>query len=168
MKRLLALLACSALPLASVHAADVYRWVDETGRVQLSDKVPEKYKNSATRIDTRQHELTPAQRAEAEARAAREKARAAEEAQRDAKARAAEAAEARAAASAAAATTAKAPGKPASEATDCTTLRKRYLESADCYGPFSNSNGTRKPGAFEACGEPVPFPARECSSQPLR
>jgi hypothetical protein len=168
MKRFFALIAYAALTLSPAHAADIYRWVDEKGQVQLSDSVPEKFKKSATRIDSRQHELTPAQRAEAEAGAAREKARAAEEAQRDAKARAAEAAEARAAASAAAATTAKAAGKPASEATDCTTLRKRYLESADCYGPFSNSNGTRKPGAYETCGEPVPFPARECSSQPLR
>ena len=76
------------------------------------------------------------------------------------------AAQPRAAADAASA--AKATAKPAAEVADCATLRKRYRESASCYAPFLNANGTRKPGAYEACGEPVPFPARECSSQPLR
>ncbi len=71
-------------------------------------------------------------------------------------------------AAAAAASAAKAPAQPTAEVADCATLRKRYRDSANCYAPFLNVNGTRKPGAYEACGEPVRYPARECSSQPLR
>lgn len=68
-----------------------------------------------------------------------------------------------------AASAAKGQIKPAAlEETQCEALRKRYRESADCYAPFLNANGTRKPGALEACGEPVSYPARECSSEPLR
>lgn len=166
MKRVLALFTCATLALAAAHAGDIYRWVDEKGRVQLSDTVPEKFKKSAIRVDSRQYELTPQQRAEAEARAAREKARAAEAAARDAKrAGAAQAEEAAAAASAA---KAPAAAKPAPPANDCATLRQRYRDNANCYAPFLNVNGTLKPGALEACGEPAPYPARECSSQPLR
>lgn len=66
------------------------------------------------------------------------------------------------------ASAARAPAQPASEVTECAVLRKRYRDSANCYAPFLNANGTRKPGALEACGEPVPYPARECSSEPLR
>lgn len=163
MKRFFSLLAASAIALPSLHAGDIYRWVDDNGRVQLSDTVPEKFKKSATRIDSRQYELTPQQRAEANARAEREKARTAQAA---AQARAAEAAAATRAASAASA--AKAAAKPAPPPTDCATLHARYVASANCFGPFRNTNGSMKPGAFETCGPAVPYPANECSSTPSR
>ena len=53
--------------------ADIYRWADENGNVHLADIVPQRYKASAQRIDSRQFELTPAQQREAEARLARER-----------------------------------------------------------------------------------------------
>ena len=34
----------------SAQATDVYRWVDEHGRVHLADSVPDRYKSSAMRI----------------------------------------------------------------------------------------------------------------------
>jgi hypothetical protein len=34
----------------SAQATEVYRWVDEQGRVHLADSVPDRYKSSATRI----------------------------------------------------------------------------------------------------------------------
>ena len=169
MKRLLAVLAFSTLALTPLYGADIYRWVDDQGRVHFSDDVPEQFRKSATRIDPRQYELTPEQRKEAEARAAQERVRAAQAAERDAKAKAAQAAKA---ASAASAARAKAPAKLAASAPtapsagDCTTLRRRFQESSDCFAPFVNANGSIKEQAFEACGPPVPFPARECSSTP--
>ena len=60
------------------------------------------------------------------------------------------------------------PAKPAAAEPDCATLRRRYMDSASCYAPFFNVNGSVKPGAFETCGPAVPFPARECSSSPSR
>src|SRR5688572_22583520 len=63
------------LPVAPAGAADIYRWVDENGKVHMSDVVPEKYRKSAKRIGS-PSEVSPAQREEAEARAAADRARA--------------------------------------------------------------------------------------------
>lgn len=61
------LLAALALP---AYAADIYRWTDETGRVNYGNVVPDRYKRIATKIDTsgarvaatdgRQNATTPA------------------------------------------------------------------------------------------------------------
>ena len=41
---LLSSLSCPAF------AADIYRWVDEQGRTQYSDSIPDRYKNSASKV----------------------------------------------------------------------------------------------------------------------
>ena len=69
MKLRLALLTFSIMLFSPLYAGDIYRWVDENGRIQFSDVVPEKYKKSAKKIDSRQYELSAEQRREAEARA---------------------------------------------------------------------------------------------------
>jgi hypothetical protein len=51
MTRLLALLLFSALSLPAL-AADIYRWTDETGRVNYGNVVPEQFKSAARKIDT--------------------------------------------------------------------------------------------------------------------
>ena len=43
------LLAALALP---AFAADIYRWTDETGRVNYGNVVPDRYKHAARKIDT--------------------------------------------------------------------------------------------------------------------
>jgi hypothetical protein len=43
------LLAALALP---AYAADIYRWTDETGRVNYGNVVPDRFKRVATKIDT--------------------------------------------------------------------------------------------------------------------
>ena len=157
MKRPLALiilLTLGGLWLPPLYGADIYRWVDQDGRVHLSDTVPEQFKKSATRIDSRQYELTPAQRREAEARTARDKAQAAE---RDAKA-AATAGRAASAAAPASAVSAEA------GTADCATLRRRFAESNECFAPFFNRNGSVKAEGYAKCGAPVPYPTNECSS----
>ena len=73
---------------------------------------------------------------------------------------------ARASAPAAASAQKATPAKPVAAEPDCATLRRRYLDSAACYAPFLNVNGSIKPGALETCGPPVPNPVRECSSAP--
>ena len=44
-------IAGSLLLITAAHAADLYRWVDETGRAQFGETVPEKYKASASKTD---------------------------------------------------------------------------------------------------------------------
>jgi len=58
----------------AASATVIYRWIDENGRTHVSDVVPEKYKKSATRVDSAQYEAPPESRKEAEQRAAKEKA----------------------------------------------------------------------------------------------
>jgi hypothetical protein len=163
MDRLFVALALGALALPPLYAADIYRWVDDTGRVHLSDRVPEPFRNSAIRIDSRQFELTPQQRSDAAVRAAQDRARAAESADRDAKTKDVQAAES---APAAPGVQARTPAAPTDAASVCASLRRRFDQSADCFAPFVNANGSIKPEAFQICGPAVPAPVLECSSTP--
>jgi hypothetical protein len=159
------LAVAALLVVCTAHAADIYRWVDENGRTQVSDQVPEKYRASAKRLgDSRQHELTAEQRREADVRAAREKSRAEEEAQAKAHAEA----QAAATASAALATrAASAAGKPEpGEASVCNDLRRRYQQSQDCFEPYRTATGIRAE-AFDVCGPPLTDPFRRCGIQVL-
>ena len=130
--------------------ADIYRWTDENGKVHLADTVPQRYKASAQRIDSRQFELTPAQQREAEARLARER----------------QALAARPVPASPPAPTALAPPVlPAASATapDCETLQREYRESLECFAPFVNANGSLKPEAFTTC-KSVVNPTLACGS----
>lgn len=112
--------------LGSLHAADIYRWVDETGRTHMSDTVPEQYRKSATRTDARKFEVSDEQRREAEARAERDRA----------KVRASEEARSRSLEPGQAAPAAGAPKPAASAAGDCAEQYRRYRESLDCFAPY--------------------------------
>ena len=152
MKRTIVL--AGVLWLSIAQATDIYQWVDDSGRTHLSDVVPEKYKHSAKRVDSRQFEVGPQQRAEAEARAAREREQAAKgSAETPAGARGARGATLGSASPGAA----SAPG----DASDCASLRRQYAESQECFAPFLNVNGSYKPGAFEKCTQ-VPDPSPKC------
>ena len=150
------LFICGILLFSSVHATDIYRWVDDKGRTQISDVVPEKYKASATKIDSRKYELSADQRAEAAARAARERASAEEGKRRDAL---------EAAAAAASAASGPAPAQTPPRATvdaksDCATLHRIYQQSQECFAPYITSNGI-KPEAFAKCTQVV-SPSAKC------
>ena len=154
-------LACAASGLlcaSLARAAEIYQWVDESGRTHLSDVVPEKYRATAKRVDSRQFEPTPQQRAAAQALAAREREQAAKAAVADA---AGSAAQGDAAAAAKAASAPAAPASGASNATDCASLRQLYTQSQECFAPFRNTNGSLKPGAYDKCVE-VPDPSPKC------
>ena len=144
----LAVLLCVGLPWALPQAAEIYRWVDEAGRTQFSDTVPDKYKKSATRTDTRQFEVSDEQRREGEARAERERAKM--QALEEQRARAKPAVQA------------PAKPKPAATATgDCAELHRKYQESLDCFAPFIQANGTTRAEAYSKCAV-VKDPSPEC------
>lgn len=44
------LVACGLLASLPLPAADLYRWVDERGKPHLSGQVPDKYRQSAVRV----------------------------------------------------------------------------------------------------------------------
>ena len=160
-------IAFGAMAFSPLYAADIYRWVDDSGRVQLSDRVPEKFKDKAIRIDSRQYELTHEQRKEADARKESEKVRATEAAEREKRVRATPAAAPASAASApASAASAAAPASAAkTSGNDCTSLRKRFAENNECLSPFFTTSGV-KPEGFAKCGPAVPYPTQECSGTP--
>ncbi len=141
------------LGLSVARAADIYQWVDDSGRTHLSDVVPEKYKATARRVDSRQFEATPQQRAAAQALAARERELAAKAAAADA---AGSAGRRRTAAG-----TPAAAASGASSATDCATLRQNYAQSQACFEQFRNANGSLKAGAYDRCVE-IPDPSQQC------
>jgi hypothetical protein len=123
----------------------MYRWVDENGKVHVSDLVPEKYKKTAKRIDSTQFEASDADRKAAEDRAAADLARANAGADKGA---------------AAAAMAQGAKPKPPAE-TECETAHRQYKESIDCFAPFVNVNGSTRAEAFEKCTS-VRDPSRRC------
>ena len=151
MRSLLLALALLSLPAG---AKDIYRWVDEDGRVHISDVVPEKYRNTARRIDSSQFEVTEQERAAAEARAAADRERA-----RTSAAVAAEKAKAAAAREAAQPVAQPAAPKPAE--TDCETAHRLYKESIDCFAPYINSRGATMGEAFKNCTA-LPDPSSRC------
>lgn len=151
MIRIVTLLAIGATLSFAAQAGDIYRWVDENGRTQLSDVVPDKYKATAVRVDSKQFEITPEQRREAQARVDREKAMLAEQARASApRGRTAPPAIGNA-------SPASAPGS------DCEALQRSYRESQECFAPFYNANGSLKVEAYKAC-KAVENPTVKCGS----
>lgn len=158
--RAAALVGAALLACTCAHAAAIYRWVDENGRTHVSDVVPEKYRARATRIDSGQYEVSPAQRQEAEERAARDKSQAAQGAPGRA-----DAAASTPAAKASAPASARRPVQAVTDTTDCDTWRRLYRESEDCFAPYRTTRGGIKPEAFEKCNA-IPSPELKCG--PLR
>ncbi len=143
--------------LGSTQAGDIYRWVDEQGRTHVSDVVPERYQSRATRIDASQYELTPDQRRESAERAARERARAAEQPEPAS----ADTQQSVAPAAPAAPRVVKRPVERVTESTDCATWWRLFHESEACFGPFRTVGGGIKPEAFDHCNE-IPSPEPHC------
>jgi hypothetical protein len=148
-------IASLALVGTSASAAPIYRWVDENGRTQLSDTVPEKYRKSAKQVDSEQFRVSPEARKSAEERAAKQKALASELDNRRTKE------EASVASAASAASTPGSRKSAATSASDCATWRRLYRESQACFAPYHNSDGSLKPGAHDNCTQ-VDNPEIKC------
>jgi len=153
--RLLVILGSAAF-LGHVQATDIYRWVDDQGRTHWSDVVPDRYKGSATRMESRQYELTPEQRREAEERAARARERAGK----------VEPVLPTPSTPPPAPDTSpsppvKRPIERVTATTSCETWWRLYRESLACFGPFHTVGGGIKPEAFDHCNE-IPSPEPRC------
>lgn len=133
-------------------AKDIYRWVDEQGRTHISDTVPPQYSKSAQRIDTHASQVSESDRAQAAARAAREKT--ALDGMQAAPASAPHAEQ-------------RAPqSKPGSANTDdksaqCAQMRRAYAESQACFAPYRNANGSVRSEAYQRCPQ-IPDPSPDC------
>jgi hypothetical protein len=153
-------LAAMALLLlsAGAGATSICRWVNESGRTQIAEVVPEKYSAVAICTDSQKYELSPEQRVAAERRVAEDKARARQAA---AKAPAARASNAARPARAASQAGAKRPTEVVTADTDCATWWRIYNESVECFGPYRTTRGATKPEGFDRCNV-VASPEPKC------
>jgi len=125
-------------------AGEVFKWVDENGKIHYGDVLPDKYKQQAKKVDSAGPDVTDLQRMEAEARNAKEKKRA--EALQKSREEKTEAQPDPAPA-------------PAPQATnECEEQMSRYLASLACFDKFRNANARgAKPEGVEECQQ-VPQP----------
>lgn len=155
---LLRLVGLASVLLAALPAsaeAPIYRWTDDEGRTHYSEVVPEKYKKTARPVSPASPGPTPQQQREAQERAGREKARAAEINGGALKA-------APVAPSApASAPMVKRPDRIPDDRTDCATWARLYKESIDCFAPFRTARGSTREEAFAYC-TPVNEPPTSC------
>lgn len=159
LKFCLGLTALSLLPLSTgAGATSICRWVNESGRTQIAEVVPEKYRKVAVCTDSQRYELSPAQRRAAEQRAADIKARAGRAmAQAPSNRASAPSSPARAASP----SSAKRPTEVVTDDTSCPTWWRIYDESVECFGPYRTTRGATKPEAFDKC-RVVPSPEPKC------
>jgi hypothetical protein len=153
--RLRATIALGASLLAfAVHAAEMYRWIDERGVTNISDSVPDKYKAIAQRVDTTQFDAEEARRRESARRAA------------------VPASGAASAASVAASASAATPGALSASAAaangdDCPTLQRRFRDAQKCFGPAVRTiNGNVNSARSPECPNVVD-PEPKCGPDPL-
>lgn len=150
------------LALGSVAgAADLYRWVDENGRTHVSDVVPTRYHDVATKIDTSASEISESQRQEALARAAREKQLVEE------RMRASPPPPPPVSATPKSKTVELTP--PDNSDAECAELIRAYRESQECFAPFMvtrrdgrhHRRGWVRPEAYRYC-QRVQSPYAKC------
>ncbi|MEO7335455.1 MAG: DUF4124 domain-containing protein [Caldimonas sp.] len=156
MNRFVATAALVWFGVSCCNAGEIYRWVDDQGRTQLSDTVPDKYRKSAVKVDSRAYEVSPEQRKRADAQAARVKAQARDTGPK------AMSPEIPARGGRALAGAASIGGASGAKGADCATLRRVYRESQECFAPFVMANGATNAGAFKTCGPAVPDPSPTC------
>lgn len=154
-----ALIAVALALLSPVaRSTSICRWVDENGRTQISDVVPDKYKKSSTCSDSPKYELTPEQEREVERRAAEEQIRKRHE-MADPPTKAASGPPART--GAVYLPSAKRPTEVITDDTDCQTRWRLYDESVECFGPYRTTRGATKPEGFDKCND-IPSPEIMC------
>jgi hypothetical protein len=159
MKTRMSLAAVALLSLStSAGATSICRWVNESGRTQIAEVVPEEYRKVAICTDSQKYELSPEQRQAAEQRVAEDKARARKAA---AKAPAVRASNAARPARAASQAGAKRPTEVVTDATDCPNWWRIYDESIECFGPYRTTRGATKAEGFDKCNV-VASPEPKC------
>lgn len=153
--RQLAMLLVFSTFSTAIAAADIYRWVDENGRVSISDHVPARYRDVATKIDTSAADISDSQRRQALESADRERQRARESIET--------------------ANTAPAQAKPVKAGelkpspnvneSECDALIRAYRESGECFAPFkqyaADGSFTMREEAYRYCTS-IPAPFDKC------
>ena len=137
---LLVFASMSASMSAATFGADIFKWVDEKGRIQYGESVPAKYAKSATKIDPGeiQPQATEAQRQEAAASAAKDKADAQSLTSRT--------------------ENTDKPPRSVSASTDnstarCEAERKKFRDSEACFQQYRTPSGAIVREAFQHCVE---------------
>lgn len=148
--------------LVNAAGAEVYRWVDDQGKVHYSEVVPQRYQGVAKRIDAPANEPSAEQRSAALARAQQEKARAAQMASERAAEQERLTPASTPTAVAAPPPAGKRPAQTPNDRTNCETWQRLYLESLECFGPFRTVGGGIKPQAFEVCNVVTEPPPSRC------
>jgi hypothetical protein len=142
------LIVLTALTIATLPAAadEIYKWTDASGRTHYSNSPPPKSAKAST-LDLQKKQVTPADRAAAEARLARDRELLKAAAAKDAAPNAAGS---------------LGPPKPAASAptareepSECQKANKRFADSARCFDSFRGPDGKLRPEAFERCEEVV-------------
>jgi hypothetical protein len=164
MKLIAATFVLGTVLALAAHGAEIYRWTDESGKTHISDTVPAKYKDAASRIDSKAFELSPDQRREAEARAAAQKSQADSQMPPAAPATPTSAATVQRAPLPAPASLSTAGPASAPAKDSCEAQWREFRESLDCFAPFMDIHGSLRPGAFDTCRRSVVQPA--CDAPP--
>jgi hypothetical protein len=146
------------LVAASAQATSICRWVDERGRTQIAEVVPEKYRKFAVCTDSQRYELSPEQRRASEQRVADDEEKARKAAAQPPSDRALSVPRP---ARAASRSGAKRPIEVVTADTDCTTWWRIYDESVECFGPYRTSRGATKREGFDKCNV-VASPESRC------
>ena len=148
--RLAAIGALGLFACAAAAATTVYRWVDDNGRVNYSETVPERYRSVARPVAVPAAAPTAdATRDDAGAAAAGKPASAAQPVSRRPP-------------PALPKPVAKRPARVPDDSTDCDTWQRLYFQSLACFGPYRTVRGGIKPEAFERCNEVPEPPVNRC------
>lgn len=125
------------------HAQQVYKWTDAQGKTHYGDVLPEGAKPATPPAVITIIKPTESQRAEALARAAKEKAQLQQQNEQAA---------ASAAPSAAKEETAE-PAAPANSNESCEAQWQKFNDSYACFDPYRLANGTIRAEGYEQCAE---------------
>ncbi|MBT9613479.1 MAG: DUF4124 domain-containing protein [Burkholderiales bacterium] len=126
------------------HSADMFKWVDEKGRIHYGESVPEQYKRSATHFEEKGAEPIDAKSQKAAASLAKDSAAPAKsKVRRQAKSNKPHS---------------KSPALPVSsgsqdKGSSCEAEKRKYRESEACFAPYRNATGGIKAEAFKHCVE---------------
>jgi len=152
-----------ALALLSpvARSTSICRWVDDNGRTQISDVVPQKYKKSATCSDSQKYELSAEQKREVEQREAEAQIRKRQEMAGPPTNAASSPPRSKGATAKPGAKSAKRPTEVITDDPDCQTRWRIYDESGECFGPYRTTRGATKPEGFDMCND-IPSPEIMC------
>lgn len=150
-----------ALLSPDARSTSICRWVDDSGRTQMSDVVPDKYKKSSTCSDSQKYELSTEQKREVEQRAAEAQLRKRHELAAPPTKASSSPPGSTGATTLPTAKGAKRPTEVITDETDCPTRWRIYDESVECFGPYRTTRGATKSEAFDKCID-IPSPEIMC------